>query len=280
MKVALVGVNSSISRALISIFKDKAQIITLGRKDADIIVDLNNHLKEVTLGKDVDIVIHTSAHFGGVTYEAISEALMVNVLGALKMIHTANVAGVKHFVYISSIFSHLGPTSKNYNIYSITKKSAEDVLKLFCKGRNIKLTILRPSQIYGNFESNRINQPFFYSIIEKVKNNQEVVFYGTHDPIRNFIHIEDVAEIIYKTVEMGIEGDYDCVFYGNITFTEIAIAAKLAFNSSSEILFDPNKPDIEDNVTEINTRLYDLIDYYPKITIEEGMRRLASIHSE
>jgi len=105
-----------------------------------------------------------------------------------------------------------------------------------------------------------------------------VVFYGTHDPVRNFIHIDDVAEIIYKVVEKGIEGDFDCVFKDNITFTQIARAAKLAFKSNSEILFDESKPDIEDNTTQINTLLYDLIDYYPKITIEEGMRRLASLH--
>jgi nucleoside-diphosphate-sugar epimerase len=149
---------------------------------------------------------------------------------------------------------------------------------LYCKGKDIKLTILRPSQIYGNFESNRINQPFFYSIIQKVKNNQEVVFYGKHDPARNFIHIDDVAEIIFRVVERGIEGNFDCIFNNNITFTDIACAAKSAFKSSSRILFDDSKPDIEDNVIAINTILYDLIDYYPKITIEEGIKRLASLH--
>jgi nucleoside-diphosphate-sugar epimerase len=278
MKVALVGVSSSISSAIITLFSDKVEIITLGRKNADIIIDLNNQLEQVKLEKNIDVMIHTSAHFGGVTYEAISEAIMVNILGALKMIHAASLEGVKHFVYISSIYSHLSPNSNHYSIYSVTKKSSEEVLRLYCKGKNIKLTILRPSQIYGNFISNRINQPFFYSIIEKVKNNQEVVLYGTHDPLRNFIHIDDVAEIIYKVVENGVEGDFDCVFSDNITFTQIVYAAKLAFRSHSEIRFDESKPDIEDNITELNTLLYDLINYNPKITIEEGMRRLASLY--
>lgn len=278
MKVALVGVTSSITRALIPLFSGKAETITLGRKNADTIIDLNNHLEEIVLEKDIDVLIHTSAHFGGVTYESISEAIMVNVLGTLKMLHAANIAGVKHFVYISSIYSHLKPSSNLYSIYSETKRSSEEVMKLYCKGKDIKLTILRPSQIYGNLESIMIKQPFFYSIIQKMKNNQEVVFYGTHDPKRNFIHIDDVAEIIYKVVEKGIEGDYDCLFKDNITFTQIARAAKLAFKSHSEILFDKSKPNIEDNIIQINTLLYDLIDYYPKVTIEEGIRRLATLH--
>ena len=55
MKIALVGVTSSISRALISLFKNKAEIVTLGRKNADIIVDLSNHLEQVILEKDSNI---------------------------------------------------------------------------------------------------------------------------------------------------------------------------------------------------------------------------------
>jgi nucleoside-diphosphate-sugar epimerase len=278
MKVALVGVTSSISRSLMPLFKDKAEIITLGRKDADVIIDLNNFSEQISLDKNIDVIIHTSAHFGGITYEAISEAVMVNVQGALKMMHAAHVAEVKHFVYISSIYSNLRPSSNLYSIYSVTKRFSEEILKLYCKGKDIKLTILRPSQIYGNFESNQINQPFFYSIIQKVKNNEEVVFYGRHDPVRNFIHINDVAEIIFRVVERRIEGDFDCVFNDNITFTDIASAAKSVFRSNSRILFDGSRPDIEDNVIPINTSLYDLIDYYPKITIEEGIKRLASLN--
>jgi nucleoside-diphosphate-sugar epimerase len=277
MKVALVGATSSISKALIPLFKDKAEIITLGRKDADIIIDLNNYSEPISLGRNIDVLVHTSAHFGGVNFEAISEALMVNVQGTLKMMHAANVAGVKHFVYISSIYSYLRQSSNLYNIYSVTKRCSEEVLQLYCKNKDIKLTIIRPSQIYGNFESNKNNQPFFYSILQKVKNNQEVVFYGTHDPVRNFIHIDDVAEIIYRVVERGIEGDFDCIFKENITFTDIVRAAKSVFKTNSRILFDDSKPDIEDNVTEINTSLYDLIDYYPKITIEEGIKYLTRI---
>lgn len=277
MKVALVGATSSISKALIPLFKDKAEIITLGRKDADIIIDLNNYSEQISLGRNIDVLVHTSAHFGGVNFEAITEALMVNVQGTLKMMHAANVAGVKHFVYISSIYSYLRQSSNLYNIYSVTKRCSEEVLQLYCKDKDIKLTIIRPSQIYGNFESNKINQPFFYSILQKVKNNQEVVFYGTHDPVRNFIHIDDVAEIIYRVVERGIEGDFDCVFKENITFTDIVRAAKSVLKTNSRILFDDSKPDIEDNVIEINTSLYDLIDYYPKITIEEGIKLLTRI---
>jgi nucleoside-diphosphate-sugar epimerase len=278
MKVALVGVNSSISKVLIPLFSYEAEILTLGRKNADITIDLSNQNHQVFLEQGIDVMIHTSAHFGGVTYEEISDSVIVNVLGALKMMNAAFHSGVKHFIYISSIYSHLQSSSNFFNIYSVTKKFSEEILELFCKGKNIKLTILRPSQIYGNFESNRINQPFFYSIVKKVRNNEDVIFYGTHDPMRNFIHINDLAEIIYRVVKRGIEGNYDCVYNENITFTQIVHAAKLAFNSNSKIIFDKSKPDIADNVFEINTSLNDLINFYPRISIEEGMRLLAAYY--
>ncbi len=275
MKIALVGNSSSISQALISLFKSGEEIITLGRKDADVEIDLNRQDK-ISLPNGIDVMIHTAAHFGGSSLTDTCDAINVNILGTLRLFDAAIESKVKQFVYISSIYSHLQPTSKLYGVYSISKKCSEDLLKLYSINKSIKLVILRPSQIYGNFQSNKKHQPFFYSIIDKVRKNEKVVFYGKRDPKRNFIHINDLAKIIYRTVFDNIEGDYDCAFPYDTSFLEIAEAAKVAFNSKSEIVFDQSFEDVPDVGIKFETSLYKKINFKPEISIFNGIQNFAN----
>ncbi|RZK22129.1 MAG: NAD(P)-dependent oxidoreductase [Flavobacterium sp.] len=274
MQIALFGANSSISQAVKPLFEKVSNVMTIGRSNADIILDLNNYPSEFNLPPDIDALIHTAAHFGGLNVDEISDAVMVNVIGTLKLYDASVRAGINQFIYISSIYSHLKADSPLYGIYSISKKYAEEILRLHSKNKPTKLTILRPSQIYGGFESNRIHQPFFYSIIDKIRKNELVTFYGKHDPQRNFIHIDDLAEIIYQVVIKGVEGDFDCAFPENITFAGIADAARSVFQSESEILFDRDKPDLADINIKYDHNLYEILNFQPKITMLEGMRSL------
>jgi nucleoside-diphosphate-sugar epimerase len=273
MKIGIVGGNSSIAKSLIPKFIGESEIILFGRSNVDVFMDLNS--ENISLPQGLDVIIHTAANFGGSSFNDTYDAINVNILGTLRLFEAAIEAKVKHFIYISSIYSHLHSDSSLYSIYSITKKSSEDILKLHAVDKGIKLLILRPSQIYGDLESNRTHQPFFYSIIDKVKLNKKILFYGSKDPIRNFIHIEDLSNIIYYSLQNEIEGDFDCAFPDNTSFLEIANAAKFAFKSSSRILFDGSYGNIADMDIAFETSLYSQIDYFPKISINLGMHMLA-----
>jgi nucleoside-diphosphate-sugar epimerase len=192
MKVALVGPNSSISLAIIPLFKKEDEIITLGRKNADIELDLQSIDVPIKLPENTEVIIHSAAHFGGSSLEDTCDAIKVNILGTLRLFDAAVLSNVRQFVYVSSLYSHLTYNSNLYSIYSLSKRCSEDILKLYSKGKKVKLLIIRPSQIYGNFYSMRKHQPFFYSIIDKIRKNEKVVFWGRRDPSRNFIHIDDL----------------------------------------------------------------------------------------
>jgi hypothetical protein len=84
-----------------------------------------------------------------------------------------------------------------------------------------------------------------------------------------------LVNIIYKTVENQIEGEYDCAYPLNTSFMEIASAARLAFNSQSQIVFDYSFEDIPDVGINFETSLYEKINFNPKISINAGMQILA-----
>jgi nucleoside-diphosphate-sugar epimerase len=112
--------------------------------------------------------------------------------------------------------------------------------------------------------------------LDKAKNNENVNLYGTNDPLRNYIYIDDLITIISKVVQLKVEGIYSCTNMLNVTYSQIAKAAFSAFKSKRMVNFDKDKPDIPNNVFEINDELYKRIGFYPQITIEEGINRIAA----
>ena len=61
MRIALFGSNSSITQSLIPLLKEDHELFTLGRSNANFIVDINNILEDFELPKNflVDFQSHT-----------------------------------------------------------------------------------------------------------------------------------------------------------------------------------------------------------------------------
>lgn len=275
MKILIVGGTSSLSCALKPVLREFDEVITAGRKNCDIALDLSDPIEKIYLPDNIDTIVHTASHFGGKAEEEILAAENVNVLGTLKLCQAALQAKVKHFVFISSIFSRLNQNSEYYSIYALSKKHAEEMALFYCLSHSLSLTILRPSQLYGNENSFKVHQPFLYTIVDKAEKGEDITIYGSNDALRNYIHIDDMTNIITRVVKKKIEGIYSCQYIMNLTYSQIAKAALLAFNSKGNVHFLNDKPNIPDNVFVIDDSLYKKIGFYPQISIEEGMKKIA-----
>jgi nucleoside-diphosphate-sugar epimerase len=276
MKMLIIGGTSTVGNSIKKSLSGTFDIITAGRKNCDIILDLREPMSKFQLPEELDVIIHTAAQFGVRTDEEILETENINVLGTLKLCQAAVKSKAKHFVFISSIFSSAEKSAFNYNFYSLSKKHAEDVAILYCSKFSLPLTILRPSQLYGNDPGFKIHQPFFFDMIEKASLGQDINLYGTNDPLRNYLHIQDLVDIIERVVRKKIEGSYACSYTADITYSQIATAAFEVFKSGGRVHFLKDKPDIPSFTFEKDPTLYKKIDFYPKISIEEGLKRLVN----
>ena len=276
MKILIVGGSSSLAQFLRPVLASFADVLTAGRSGCDLTLDLSSEEEQFHLPKGLDAVVHLAAHFGGKDFTGILAAEQVNVLGSLKLCHAAQCAGVGHFVQVSTIFAGLREDSPFFSSYALSKRHAEDVARLYCASANLPLAILRPAQIYGVGATFRKHQPFIYNIIDKAENNEEIVFYGSNDARRNLIHVEDVAEVIARAVRLRILGLHSCPSLTDVRYSEIAAAAINAFDSRSQIRFAADKPDILDNAFEPNDSLYRQIEFFPRVTLELGMKKEAA----
>lgn len=274
MKILIIGGTSTLARSLNQYLSNNHKVITAGRNSCDIQFDLNDEVNSDLFPKNIDVVIHVAATFGGKTYNDFTEAINTNVIGTLKVCQLSKDLNVNHLIIISSIFASLNDTSKFYSQYSVTKKHAEEIARLFCNEFNVDLTILRPSQIYGKSNNFAKHQPFFYHMLDNAKNGKDIYIYGNNDPLRNYIYVDDLNKIIILTIEKKALGTFYCGNMQDIHYSEIAETFLHAYNNGGELKFLIDKDDILDNIFEKDNKLYEKINYYPSTTLSEAINNL------
>ncbi len=275
MKTLLVGGTSALGKALYPVIASFSEVVTAGRQNCDIHLDLSDSANTITLPQNIDVVIHTAAHFGGKSDDEIIEAEKVNVLGTLKLCQAAVKAKIKHFIFISSIYSTCNEEHNQYSIYSLSKKHAEELARFYCSSVSIPLTIIQPAPIYGKEDGFKRHHPFLYSMLDKAMAGEDILLYGSHDPLRNYLYIDDLTSIISKVIQNKTEGTYSCTHMHDVSYSQIAKAAYAAFNTNGVVRFLPDQPNIADNIFIKNDSLYKKIGFYPQVSIEEGIRQIA-----
>ncbi|MEH2591214.1 NAD-dependent epimerase/dehydratase family protein [Bradyrhizobium sp. AZCC 1721] len=110
----------------------------------------------------VDAVVHLAAHVHRPHEERAVEVYRnVNIEGTLHLASSALNAGVRHFIFVSTILVH-GRSSDGRapfredddlmprGLYGMSKAAAEAGLKTLAQGVEMSLTIIRPPLIYGS----------------------------------------------------------------------------------------------------------------------------------
>lgn len=275
MNISIIGGNASLSKYLCPALTKEHNVTTMGKNNCDLYCNLEDDFNNYKLPLNTDLAILVAASFKGNTDEEIINTENTNAMGTLKFCMACNKSNIKNIMLISSIYVNLPETSPYFSIYSLSKKHSEELAEFYCKKNSINLTILRPSLIYDTKDLFRKHQPLFYLITDNAENGKDIILYGKNDAYRNYIHVNDLIEIIIKTIESKITGIYSCTHPDNIKLSEIAKSAINSFCSNKKILFLTEKEDIKDNIFKKDMSLYEIINFKPVINIEMGMKMIA-----
>lgn len=271
MNIFVIGGNSTLAKSVVPVLSKDHKVTTAGPRNCDVFCDVT---KNVEMPKFIDVVINFAAAFGGDSDEEILAAEKTNVLGTLNVCMAAAEAEAKHIVLISSIFTLLEKKSPFYSSYALTKKQAEELAAFYCSRHNLSLTILQPSQIYGDTDEFAKHQPFFYHIIDAAQRGEDITIYGSNDAKRNYIHVADLAEIIARAIKSRLAGIFVCMAPDDLTYVSIAEKAQQIFDKGGKVKFLKSKPDIPDNVFAKDTSIYERLNYWPQVSITNGIERI------
>ncbi|THD70209.1 MAG: NAD-dependent epimerase/dehydratase family protein [Bradyrhizobium sp.] len=110
---------------------------------------------------DVDAIVHLAAHVHAPYEEHLVELhRTVNTEGTLNLARSAANAGVRRFVFISTIlvngrssdgrapFSETDPPTP-YGVYGMSKAAAETGLEAIAQNGGMRVTVIRPPLVYG-----------------------------------------------------------------------------------------------------------------------------------
>ncbi len=251
----------------------------------------------------VDIVVHTAA----IAKESglLKDFREVNVGGTVNMAKAAKNAGVKTFVHLSSVMvygfnycdriTESGPLSGDNNPYCQTKIEAEEAILPLNSPPDFGIIIIRAGDVYGPGSIPWIVRPIL------MMRQNKFVYANDGRGVINHVYIDNLIDAIFLAIERETYGEIFNITDGKETswkeyFTylvemvgaptpislpkdELKLLIKL--RSQGQKLFG-KKADILPESIDFITRPYaysiakaeSLLDYKPKIDLQEGMERI------
>lgn len=165
-----------------------------------------------------------------------------NIQYSCEVLKMAIELGCKKFIYAGSIMEYevINNIPQDYykpsinNLYSISKLTADFMLKTIAANEGIQYNSLIISNVYGPGEK---SERFLNNVIRRMLRNEEILM-TEGIQLYDFIYLEDAIEAIVKVGEEGKA--YASYYIGNREqrpLKEYIIEARKELNSKSEIKF-------------------------------------------
>lgn len=170
--------------------------------------DLKNFEFGSKISQKIDCVIHLAAETRVVESENNPQKFYnENINKTINFFFKCKNHGVKQFIFFSTAGAISGNTTyaselskeNPLSFYGLSKQITEKLLKYFGKKYNIKITIVRLSNVYGKYSLNKSS--FIHLFIKKLKKKEKLEIYGDGKQTRDFIYAEDIAKIINKIID-------------------------------------------------------------------------------
>ena len=241
------------------------------------------------------IVINVAGKVGGIhannTYRA--EFIYDNLMIQANVLHAAYMNNATKLLYLGSsciypklapqplkeeyiLSSSLEPTNQPY---AIAKIAGIELCDSYRAQYGCNYISAMPTNLYGtndNYhpENSHVLPALIRRIILAHKNNESTVtIWGTGNPRREFMHVDDLADACFFLLQNYNEAGILNIGWGeDVSIKEIAelIAAEVGYKGS--LVFDTTKPDGTPRKL-LDTSKINNLGWKPSISLKEGIRR-------
>jgi len=240
-------------------------------------------------------VILAAAKVGGIhannTYRA--EFIYDNLMIEANIIHAAYLNKVTKLLFLGSsciypkmapqplkeeylLSGYLEPTNQPY---AIAKIAGIEMCDSYRAQYGCNFISAMPTNLYGtNDNYHPENSHVLPSLIRKFvdakrKNLKEVIIWGTGRPMREFLHVDDLADACFYLIQNYNEAGLVNIGYGSdITIKDLAILLAEIVTYNGELIFDSKKPDGTYRKLMDSGKL-NRMGWTPKINLNDGIRK-------
>ena len=283
-------VGSAIYRKLIS----EGYVNLISRELADL--DLRNQVAVETFFAEEkpDHVVLAAAKVGGIvannTYRA--DFLYENLMIQNNVIHQSYVQGVKKLLFLGSsciypkhapqplreeylLTGLLEPTNEPY---AIAKIAGIKLCDAYRSQYGCNFISVMPTNLYGpNDNYDLQNSHVLPALIRKFheakeRGYSEVEVWGTGSPLREFMHVDDLAEACFYLMEHYNEAGLINIGVGeDISIRDLAMLVKRIVGFQGEVNFNTSKPDGTPRKLMDVSKLHSL-GFRHRIDLDQGIR--------
>lgn len=292
-RIWVAGHKGMVGSALVrQLEKTDDQVLTVDRNAVDL-RDQSAVQSWLTANRP-DIIIFAAAKVGGIyandKYPA--DFIYDNLAIELNVIHGAHLAGVDRLVFLGSsciypkfapqpiredslLTGALEPTNE---WYAIAKIAGIKLCQAYRKQYGRRYISVMPCNLYGpndNFDlqTSHVLPALIRKFHEaKISQAKEVVVWGTGSPLREFLHVDDLARGVIHC--MNVYDEYEHINCGagtEVTIKDLAETVKDVVGFSGSLVFDTSKPDGTPRKLMDSSRLHAL-GWKPTISLTDGIR--------
>jgi GDP-L-fucose synthase len=238
-------------------------------------------------------IVFAAAKVGGIiansTYPA--DFIYDNLTIQTNVIHGAHKAGVDRLVFLGSSCIYpkfaeqpikesallTGPLEPTNEWYAIAKISGIMTCQAYRKQYGRRYVSVMPCNLYGqndnfNLETSHVLPALMRKFHEaKLANAQEVVVWGTGMPLREFLHVDDLARGVVFCHDNYDEYEHiNCGAGFDVTIRELAETVGRVVGFEGKLVFDTSKPDGTPRKIMDSSRMRAL-GWRPEISFEAGI---------
>lgn len=238
-------------------------------------INICNNLESIFRKENPEIIFHLAAQKN--VRKSIEDPIKdarTNILGTLNILkHCKNV---KKFIFSSSGGAIYGntkiiPTPETetpnpLSPYGVSKLAIEKYLKAL----NMPYISLRYSNVYGPRQDPFGEAGVVAIFINKIKNNQTPIIFGSGEQTRDYIYVSDVVSANIKALEKNIFGEFN-----------IGTSRETSVNQLLKLIDPKAKPKYKPAIAgEVQTSCLDItkakkiLDWEPKIKLEDGIKQI------
>jgi len=254
--------------------------------------DAGNCLKAT---KDVDQVYGLAANMGGIGFIENNKAVIVrdNTFINLHTIEAARSNGVKRYLYTSSACIYPGYKQKETDVTPLKESDAypadaedgygweklymERVCRHYTEDFGLDTRVVRFHNIFGplgTYDGGREKSPA--AICRKValaNDGDDIEVWGDGEQTRSYCYIDDCVEGIYRLMQSDHREPINLGQDRMISINELVdMVAKIAGKRIGK-QYDLTKPQGVRGRNSDNTRLREVLNWEPTISLEDGLER-------
>lgn len=234
-----------------------------------------------------DVVINLAAILGTMKQApSIQDLFETNVMGNLKVLRASYDAGVRNYVFVSSMTVHgenkigdhrerLSPFNPKHG-YSASKAAAEFSMMQFLKeAPEVKIVTVRPTMVLGA-GTYLPHAPIEF--IKTVLAGKDIELFGEGKHEREWVWLHDVATGILKAVEYGVSAQpgYSPFFLSAARIAMGDLAARIAQKLGGKVTFVPSTAQAF-TLTSNYAESQSLLGWHPQETMDSMIDRLITI---